>query len=142
MGAVYKWSGFDFSLNYQRGNTIGFGVSYKFNLHTMSQVKLDSPPRELMNRQTAESIDKINGNALFQGLLQDASFILADVDIQEEKAIFYGYQNAYRDHEEAIERTGRVIASELPDSVKTYHCLLYTSPSPRDGLLSRMPSSA
>ena len=25
---------------------------------------------------------------------------------------------------------------------KTGHCLLYTSPSPRDGLLSRMPSSA
>ena len=24
----------------------------------------------------------------------------------------------------------------------TYSCLLYTSPSPRDGLLSRMPSSA
>ena len=24
----------------------------------------------------------------------------------------------------------------------TQHCLLYTSPSPRDGLLSRMPSSA
>ena len=26
--------------------------------------------------------------------------------------------------------------------VKRGHCLLYTSPSPRDGLLSRMPSSA
>ena len=26
--------------------------------------------------------------------------------------------------------------------VKCYICLLYTSPSPRDGLLSRMPSSA
>ena len=25
---------------------------------------------------------------------------------------------------------------------KRYYCLLYTSPSPRDGLLSRMPSSA
>ena len=25
---------------------------------------------------------------------------------------------------------------------KPYYCLLYTSPSPRDGLLSRMPSSA
>ena len=25
---------------------------------------------------------------------------------------------------------------------KRYSCLLYTSPSPRDGLLSRMPSSA
>ena len=26
--------------------------------------------------------------------------------------------------------------------IKTNSCLLYTSPSPRDGLLSRMPSSA
>ena len=26
--------------------------------------------------------------------------------------------------------------------VRNYICLLYTSPSPRDGLLSRMPSSA
>ena len=28
------------------------------------------------------------------------------------------------------------------DSAYKYICLLYTSPSPRDGLLSRMPSSA
>ena len=27
-------------------------------------------------------------------------------------------------------------------SIRMYTCLLYTSPSPRDGLLSRMPSSA
>ena len=37
---------------------------------------------------------------------------------------------------------------ELENHVQTgayfhyYFCLLYTSPSPRDGLLSRMPSSA
>ena len=30
----------------------------------------------------------------------------------------------------------------LDISVSAYNCLLYTSPSPRDGLLSRMPSSA
>ena len=29
-----------------------------------------------------------------------------------------------------------------PDIDLSEHCLLYTSPSPRDGLLSRMPSSA
>ena len=35
------------------------------------------------------------------------------------------------------------LESEIPitDS-KKHTCLLYTSPSPRDGLLSRMPSSA
>ena len=38
--------------------------------------------------------------------------------------------------------TGKVI--DQHKGVKVYYngCLLYTSPSPRDGLLSRMPSSA
>ena len=30
----------------------------------------------------------------------------------------------------------------IQELYSTYPCLLYTSPSPRDGLLSRMPSSA
>ena len=29
-----------------------------------------------------------------------------------------------------------------PEEINFTNCLLYTSPSPRDGLLSRMPSSA
>ena len=35
---------------------------------------------------------------------------------------------------------GKTLVSTLPAYLNT--CLLYTSPSPRDGLLSRMPSSA
>ena len=31
---------------------------------------------------------------------------------------------------------------EAQDREKRFHCLLYTSPSPRDATLSRMPSSA
>ena len=45
--------------------------------------------------------------------------------------------------------TARSPAGNLPldvakstGNVRSYVCLLYTSPSPRDGLLSRMPSSA
>ena len=47
-------------------------------------------------------------------------------------------------HEDGKEK-GRVEMSpyQLPgDAVYDYCCLLYASPSPRDGLLSRMPSSA
>ena len=43
-----------------------------------------------------------------------------------------------------IDRSGR-LASRKGNTVSTtisQTCLLYTSPSPRDGLLSRMPSSA
>ena len=43
--------------------------------------------------------------------------------------------------EELIGRTDLLQARSV-DLAKTKGCLLYTSPSPRDGLLSRMPSSA
>ena len=40
-------------------------------------------------------------------------------------------------HSERFKKSANLIDFEIP-----YTCLLYTSPSPRDGLLSRMPSSA
>ena len=43
-------------------------------------------------------------------------------------------------------QVGKLEINGMPDcriqKVDSYTCLLYTSPSPRDGLLSRMPSSA
>ena len=36
----------------------------------------------------------------------------------------------------------RILSYALKVSPEQHFCLLYTSPSPRDGLLSRMPSSA
>ena len=49
---------------------------------------------------------------------------------------------AFQAGENAAQRT---LERNLADNLNTTHpntCLLYTSPSPRDGLLSRMPSSA
>ena len=40
------------------------------------------------------------------------------------------------------EMTGKGVVSSIWDSMDSYYCLLYTSPSPRDATLSRMPSSA
>ena len=40
-------------------------------------------------------------------------------------------------HSERLLKSAKMVDFEIP-----YSCLLYTSPSPRDGLLSRMPSSA
>ena len=41
-----------------------------------------------------------------------------------------------------IKKSGRVIGVITSNHEEILSCLLYTSPSPRDGLLSRMPSSA
>ena len=43
--------------------------------------------------------------------------------------------------EEDVSELGKTL-DVLKDGEKKNDCLLYTSPSPRDGLLSRMPSSA
>ena len=60
--------------------------------------------------------------------------------------IFYRFKHIIKTMSE-IEMFSEIIESSeinkrefLMDKVKS--CLLYTSPSPRDGLLSRMPSSA
>ena len=53
----------------------------------------------------------------------------------------YGYVNKIEDTQnENFWTQSREI--EMNDGTIVYGCLLYTSPSPRDGLLSRMPSSA
>ena len=48
-----------------------------------------------------------------------------------------------RTMEVEVREQGNTLGGTVTDHNTQYtHCLLYTSPSPRDGLLSRMPSSA
>ena len=48
--------------------------------------------------------------------------------------------NGFSSNADEIENASRLFNNVVIQPVQT--CLLYTSPSPRDGLLSRMPSSA
>ena len=49
---------------------------------------------------------------------------------------------AYGSYLAQVRKARRSDAIALLSAIQQAHCLLYTSPSPRDGLLSRMPSSA
>ena len=44
--------------------------------------------------------------------------------------------------EQRLKKSANIVLSSGKKAVIALSCLLYTSPSPRDGLLSRMPSSA
>ena len=53
------------------------------------------------------------------------------------------YEEALKDYVKALGIDHEAVAGPgLGTVILNYNCLLYTSPSPRDGLLSRMPSSA
>ena len=75
------------------------------------------------------------GDSLFNYALGDKT----KIDSAEERYKRYNKQgfdvDKIRNYEKTVDRINE-IGSQYDD------CLLYTSPSPRDGLLSRMPSSA
>ena len=59
--------------------------------------------------------------------------------IPEAQIVVFDNNSSDRTASIALETGAKVIKELRPGKG---HCLLYTSPSPRDGLLSRMPSSA
>ena len=63
----------------------------------------------------------------------------ATVNDELKKAIDVAITNVDKFHSAQLEKT---INIETTKGVNCWSCLLYTSPSPRDATLSRMPSSA
>jgi hypothetical protein len=129
-GAAYRWNNFDFSLNYQRGNTVGFGVSYAFNLHSIRQAKFDRPPRDITNIENNFSNDEINRTKLAQDLLYQGGFAIEKSHLDTNSITLYGRQTSYSDRNEATQRVGRILASELPESVDTYRLVEMSSSVP------------
>jgi len=120
VGAVYQWDNLDFSLNFQRGNTVGFGVSYNLNMHDVKQLKIDKPPHSLIGIKGAESMQEIDRRRLYRDLFEDAGFALQATHQTPEQMTFYGSQLNYRNPDESIQRIGRIIASELPEDISQY----------------------
>ena len=83
--------------------------------------------RESINRRFAQALAR-----LAEGTLEFELVELGDVPMYNE--------DLWQNPPPAVTRLKQAI--EAADAVLFVTCLLYTSPSPRDGLLSRMPSSA
>lgn len=121
VGAVYRLNdNVDLQLNYQRGNTVGFNLSYRINFHEIRQTKIDTPVKELPAERpkAGEAYDRMN---LAQELYSDAGFIPSEISQTDDSIVLKGYSYAYRDQDQFLERTGKVLASQLPDNIKQYH---------------------
>ena len=69
--------------------------------------------------------------------------VLAKLDATEsERKAWENTAGCLRTDLEYMTRRAEQAEARLAEYERFYSCLLYTSPSPRDGLLSRMPSSA
>ena len=94
---------------------------------------ITQPTQEELNAKLIE----LKANEPFKLLREERNRRLAECDWIVTKNAEYGY-NISKEW-----RTYRQALRDLPSiTYRPEICLLYTSPSPRDGLLSRMPSSA
>ena len=72
----------------------------------------------------------------YEILMQAERLLIDEMPI----APIYTYVRVYQLHEDVKGWHPNILSHHHPKYIRI--CLLYTSPSPRDGLLSRMPSSA
>ncbi|MCF4009308.1 YjbH domain-containing protein [Rheinheimera sp. UJ63] len=129
IGATYQYQDFTFDLNYQRGNTLGFGVHYAFNLHQAEQYKI-KPPMIPVSTERSDIPASINFNTLISNLYYNAGFVPRGVHVEGDELIIHGHSIAFRDDEELTERVGRAIAAQLPAGLKTIRVLEYSGTLP------------
>ena len=95
---------------------------------------LSFPSSKLLAEEESTFPDQPSYEAIGMMIAHGSGLHKMDFSAAQIKAILAGLEKGF-------------VLQEIPEEVKQLQpkvqaCLLYTSPSPRDGLLSRMPSSA
>ncbi|WP_432467980.1 YjbH domain-containing protein [Agarivorans sp. Z349TD_8] len=124
VGAVYSWGDYvQFSLGYERGNTVMAGFTLRTNYQTVpNQIKLDAPP-EPIKAQTVPNHTTTDYDELVEALADNAGLLAKQVVVTEKQADITGEQIKYRDRSEADQRIARVLSNRLPESVTEFNII-------------------
>lgn len=129
IGAVYRWHDLDLHLNYQRGNTVGFGVTYVGNFNNMKQVKIDKAPQTVKEDIIRQNI-AFDEQVLRNQLRSEGGFSVNKLELEDSELVIHGRQRNYRDYDEGINRVGRILANNVPSSIKTYRIVILSGTQP------------
>lgn len=125
IGAVYELhNNVRLKLNYERGNTLSFGVTLRTDFNDANTVKVTPKKRPAVLDQQKQEPD---AQRLAQALKTEAGYSVNAMDLTDNRLTVYTGTSQYRSRDEALERAARVIASELPSQIKRYELVQVTS---------------
>lgn len=122
IGANYRFTDWlELQASYERGDTLMFSFSFSTNFTDMRQARVE--PRMVQPEPAGvESLEDVNWAELNRDLRRNYALRNARFMANEDETTVRVFANRtrYRDYDENIERAARILANELPDSVKTY----------------------
>ncbi|WP_287796868.1 YjbH domain-containing protein [Idiomarina sp.] len=120
-GANYQITDyFDVQLSYERGETFMFNFSLRTNFNELNQVKTmpdKTPPR----KPKASKLEEVNWTNMRSEMRRQGAFSGARFAATDDEVTMYAYHHRFRNSSEAYDRAARIMAAELPESVKTYN---------------------
>lgn len=117
-------------LSFERGNTLMFGFNIRTNFNDIKQYKQRPPKRtgeDLDNNRQPQHAEQINTAQLMRQLRVEGGYTSKKITLSEDRKTLsvYGFQSRYRDDAEGVDRSARVLATQVPESIKTYRFIDY-----------------
>lgn len=120
-GANYKVTDyFDVQLSYERGDTLMFNFSLRTNFNELNQVK-NTPAKTPPQKPKANKLSEVDWVAMRSEMVKQGAFSGARFTATDDEVTMYAYHRRFRNSDEAYDRAARIMAAELPESVKTYN---------------------
>ena len=141
---MYK-GGYDWSKQFRKSARIVGDVIGKYHPHGDQSV-YDALVR--MVQDFSMSLPLVQGQGNFGSIDGDPAAAMRYTETRLSKVSQFLIDDiekdtvSYKSNYDETEKEPTVLPAQYPNLLVNGACLLYTSPSPRDGLLSRMPSSA
>ena len=97
---------------------------------------------QVVSKEDSENLNRLDRRGT--GVSKGAKYYKPFVVEEKKERVFKDRKctKVYTEYDKALEKVSHYYEEWGYQPTIKYLCLLYTSPSPRDGLLSRMPSSA
>ncbi|WP_198676600.1 YjbH domain-containing protein [Aliidiomarina soli] len=124
----YDW--LDTQFSYERGDTFMFNVVLRTNFNTMRQVRVEEP-RVSPDEERPASLDEVDWADVSwrfrrHGTLSDPRILVSGDDTVRVSS----HPGRYRDPNELLDRSARILADEMPESVEHYEFELKAANQP------------